>query len=294
MPLILIILGCDNPADELSQSWQIDRLRVLAVAAEPAEPRPGDVVSFTSLVVSPVEPVGMVTWFACLPDASNSYGCTGDTDALSALEGVDIENLTPEEQAALYKELVAAGLIGVEPFFSPVWTVPTDALDGLDEAERAEGLSALVSVTAIPAGESVDESDVELAYKRVPVSEAVTPNHNPGVVGWTVDGASVAAGERVTVARGDTAELTLVLADDARETYQFTDDDGAVDERVEEPYLTWYTQAGEFDQTATLDPDFTVEWTAPTEPATPDFSVWAVVRDRRGGMGWAELPLHVE
>ena len=41
--------------------------------------------------------------------------------------------MTEEELAALYAELVAAGLIGVEPYLPPVWQVPTDALDGLDE-----------------------------------------------------------------------------------------------------------------------------------------------------------------
>ena len=292
MPMILLLLGCDNPIDDLAQSWQIDRLRVLAVAAEPAEPRPGDTVTFPSLVVSPVAEVAMVTWFACLSEAADDFGCEIDADALSALDGVDPSTMTEEELAARSAELVAAGLIGVEPYLPPVWQVPTDALDGLDEDAKLEGLSAFVSVSAIPAGDGVTEADVELAYKRVVVSEAVTPNHNPGVVGFEVDGAAVDPGERVAASRGQTLSIRLVLAADALESYQFQLDDGTVDDRVEEPYFAWYTQDGSFDQENTLYPDDGVEWTAPD--AAGELSLWAVVRDRRGGMGWAELPLRVE
>lgn len=294
MPLILLLLGCDNPLDDLSQSWQIDRLRVLAVAAEPAEPRPGDTVTFTSLVVSPVVPVEMVTWFACLPESSDSYGCEIDSSILDDLQGTDFSSMTPEELAALYEQLVAAGLIGVEPYFAPTWQIPSTALDSLSESERLEGLSALVNVTAIPTGDDLTEADLELAYKRVVVSEAVTPNHNPGLVGLEVDGRAVDPTERVEATPGSTLELTLVFAADAIETYQYVLDDGTVESRTEEPYLTWYTQDGTFDQTATLSPDFTVEYTAPEQPANAEFSVWVVVRDRRGGMAWAELPLRVE
>ena len=51
--LIYAMLGC--VANQLSQSWQLDRLRVLGAQVEPAEPRPGETVSFTSLVYTPVE-----------------------------------------------------------------------------------------------------------------------------------------------------------------------------------------------------------------------------------------------
>ena len=46
--MLLFLLACSRI--EVSESWQIDRLRILAIAAEPAEPRPGDTVRFRSLV----------------------------------------------------------------------------------------------------------------------------------------------------------------------------------------------------------------------------------------------------
>lgn len=287
--LILLIAGCDTA--QLSQSWQIDRLRVLAVAAEPAEPRPGDTVNFTSLTVSPAVPVAMVTWFVCvLEDAA---GCAIDPSITEDLEGIDPSTLTPEELAELYAELQAAGLIGVEPFLPPVWVVPPDTLEGLDADARLEGLTATVSLTAIPDQEVVEEADLEVAFKRIPVSEATTPNHNPGPVELTVDGLAFAPGSRVALDRGQTYTLAVVLPDDAIEDYTYVRSDGTPETRTEEPYFTWYLQEGTFDQENTLYPYVEVQYTTPVEPTTEEQSVWVVVRDRRGGMAWAELPLRI-
>ena len=47
MPLALLLLpGCLTQS--LSPAWLVDRTRRLAVRAEPTEPRPGDLVTFTS------------------------------------------------------------------------------------------------------------------------------------------------------------------------------------------------------------------------------------------------------
>jgi len=287
--LLPLILGCG--ATQLSQSWQIDRLRVLAVAAEPAEPRPGDVVSFTSLTVSPAVPVAMTTWFVCVFE--DAAGCAIDPSVTEDLEGLDPSELSAEELAALYAELQAAGLIGVEPFLPPTWVVPADTLDALDATARLEGVTATVSVTAIPDQEVVDEGDLELAFKRVPVSEATTPNRNPGPVGLTVDGLAFPAGTRVALERGQTYTLAVSLPDDAIEDYTYVTQDGVSETRTEEPYFTWYLQEGSFDETDTLYPYVEVQYTTPASPTLEEQSVWVVVRDRRGGMAWTELPIRL-
>jgi hypothetical protein len=279
--LLLTLFACTTT--ELSQSWQIDRLRVLAVAADPAEPRPGDTVTFSSLVVSPDTAIAATIWFACL--GGDDYGCTVDPDLLAGLEGGD--DISPEELDALY----AAGFIGAEPFLPPVWNVPADALDALTPAERLEGLTALVNVTAVPEGDDIDESDVELAYKRVPVSEATTPNHNPVVTGITVDGEVIPEGTTVTLDRGEPYTIAATLADDAVETYAFVNDAGETESRTEEPYLSWYLEEGTFDQEYGLYPYLDTTYYVPTDPVKDTGTLWVVVRDRRGGMGWATLPI---
>lgn len=291
MYLILALLGCDNASAPLPESWQIDRLRILAVAAEPAEPRPGDTVTLSSLVVSPTGPVAMTVYFACMPENADDYGCSVDPTALDDLLSTDPSQLTPEEQAALFVQLQAAGLVGVEPYFPPSWVVPADALDGLTEAEQLEGVNAFVSLTSIPEGDDVQQGDLELAYKRVPVSTAATPNHNPAIATLTVDGIAIAPGATVEVDRGQGYVIGVTLADDAVEAYTYVDDAGVGEDRTEEPYLLWYTEQGGFDSTATLYPDLDVTYVVPEEPEGETGNLWVVVRDRRGGMSWAGLAL---
>ena len=49
--LALSAAGCGG--SDLAQEWQLDRLRILAVRATPAEPRPGDTVTFDRLLYVP-------------------------------------------------------------------------------------------------------------------------------------------------------------------------------------------------------------------------------------------------
>lgn len=290
--LPVLAAGCTSI--DLSQSFELDRLRVLAVAAEPAEPRPGDDVTFTSLVVSPARAVGLTTWFVC----ADLTSCSPDADLMGSLTG-DPAEMTPEEQAALFAELQAQGLIGVEPYYSPRWTVPDDYLDGLTDEQKLEGTTAVVTVTAIPTAEGdtaaldTDEAEVEVGYKRVPVSLATTPNHNPSFAGVRIDGIDIAPGATVTLARGQTYDIEVVLADDAVEDYDYVNTDGAAEVRTEEPYFSWYLQEGAFDQANTLWPYTTVSYTAAADGALTDQSIYAVVRDRRGGMAWVEQKIRV-
>jgi hypothetical protein len=283
----LFLLACTTA--ELSQSWQIDRLRVLGVASEPAEPRPGDVVTFSSLVVSPEQPWVGTAWMVCLDPEDVDLGCEVDT---SVLEG-DVD----------FAALQEAGFIGFEPYLPPTWTVPDDALDGLSAEEQLEGTNAFVNLAAFHEGETslgeglpgIDTEDVELAFKRVPISLASTPNNNPAVATLRVDGVDVQPDTVLVVDAGEPYTVEVVLADDAIETYTFVNGDGDEEDREEEPYFTFYAEEGEFDlgQTYAVWPDATVDWVAPASPEEAEQTLWAVVRDRRGGMAWATLRLRV-
>lgn len=288
----------------LSQPWQLDRLRVLAIQAEPAEPRPGDTVSFTSLVYAPagVEVAGAV-WFACLPQEADDFGCELDGSLLEELEGADPDSMSEEELLALYQEAQEAGLIGFEPGLPPSWEAPAEALEGLEGTELLEGRSAVVNLTVFPAqaeGGSDPSTDIEVVYKRLPVSEAVTPNHNPELTGFRVNGVGVESGGRLVVDPRYRYELEPLLTDDSVETYEYVNEEGEVEERTEEPYFSWYTEAGSFDQEYSLHPYSEALWTpgeawlTGSAPEGGEVRILAVVRDRRGGMAWGELTLVVQ
>jgi len=297
MPALVALfsIGCGDST--LAQEWQLDRLRVLAVRATPAEPQPGELVSFDSLLyVPPDTTLDGVTWFGCIPEGDIGFGCELDTSVLEDFENIDPATASPEELAELFTQLQEAGFIGYEPGFDPMWQVPADALDGFTDAEKQEGVNAIVNITAIPAGGA--EDDVELALKRVPVSLADTPNHNPDVTGIDISGAGFVSGTGTTadpyvLKAGGEMKLHPVIADDAVEDYTYLTSTGETESRTEEPYYAWYTDGGEFEQNISLPPYNYATYTAPKESGWSGIVV-VVMRDRRGGMGWKQVTVTVE
>lgn len=281
---LLLLLGCQSI--DLKEEWDLDRLRLLAVRAEPAEPRPGDTVTFTSLGYAP-EGEWSAIWFACV--AGSEMGCSFDPSLLDGME--DLATMTPEEQAEFIAALQSAGLIGIQPGFEPAWGVPEDALAGLTEDEALEGTSATVQVTLTTA------ADTELVLRRVPISLAPTPNVNPDIGTFDVDGDVLPPGAAMTASVGQTYELTATLLGEPEE-YDYVSTEGVSERRTEELEWRWYTDMGTIG--GALDLSFgedeenagTTSWTAPEEPGTG--VLHAVVLDGRGGMGWWSADVTVE
>lgn len=289
VPLVVAALALAScTTSDLTPGWKLDRMRILAVQAEPAEPSPGDTVSFSSLVYTPpgMELEG-VLWIGCLLSDAGDFGCELDTEALDAFSSADFENMSTDELAELYEAAVAAGLIGFEPALPPSWTAPEEALEGLEGDALLEGRSALVNLTAFPA-DAQDDSDVEIAYKRVPVSLSETPNSNPVMSGLLINGLQVESGDTFVGKIGFEYELEPIFTEASVETYDYINSAGETEERVEEPYFTWYTEDGSFDQEFSLYPYSSVVW---TPGAAESNKLMVVMRDRRGGMAWVEIDM---
>mgnify|MGYP000105800186 CR=1 FL=1 len=267
---------------DLSPTWLVDRPRVLAVVAEPPEVRPGEAATFSALIPDPTSEDDLFqVWLACpVDDAGNGFGCLTD------FSDVDLENATPEELADL-------GLIGVAPGpFPPTYVAPLDLLDDLSEEERLEGRYVNAQVTAFPgdltqatSATDIDFNEVEVAYKRLVVSEARTPNHNPSIATFVVDRLEVPADAVVQVDPKQEYDLGIQLPDGTRELYEFVTSSGEVEERVEEPYASWYSTGGEVQEEVTLYPYLESTWTSP-ETSGEEGTWYVVLRDRRGGMAW--------
>lgn len=293
--LLALTVGCGG--SDLAQEWQLDRLRILAVRAVPAEPRPGDTVSFERLLyVPPEQTLESVTWFGCIPEGDVGFGCSLDPSVLEDFQNLDFETATPEELGELFAALEAAGFIGAEPGFAPTWTAPVDALDGLSDAQKQEGRNAIVNITAVPTDAA--EEDIELALKRVPVSENDTPNHNPEVTAILVSGPGLMGGsgteaDPYLLKKGAEVQLTPEVPEEAYEPYTYLTSTGEVEDRFEEPYWSWYTDGGEFSQNISLPPYAYVAWTAP-EKSGWEGLIAVVMRDRRGGMGWKQVWVQVQ
>ena len=291
LPLLLGLSACVIGSDkytkprDLPQASIVDRLRVLAVKAEPPEARPGELVTLEGLIVDPNLDSPLVIWLACESDddSGTGLGCAIDFNAVLS-------------STSNFEELVEAGVIGMEPGFSPSYTPPEDLLDNLAEEDRAEGLYLTIQVTAIPSNlltassdqtEEFDFNAIEIAYKRLIVSEADTPNENPEITGFMVNGQTIAPGQVAEIEADTTTSLEPIFSSDSVQTYEYTTRDGVVETREEEPYLTWYTSAGSYFSPYSIYPFFETKWFQ-SETTDTEGSWWVVVRDRRGGMTWHE------
>jgi hypothetical protein len=297
VPALALLAGCVINSDrwprprDLTADWNVQKARILGIAAEPAEALPGELVEFEALFGAPPDapPDLTVLWLACpVDDEGTGFGCLTD------LGSVDLETADPEDLAELgfigLQTVDATGVAGLPPRYP----VPADLLDGLSEQERLEGRYVVVQLLAFPtelleespeALEELDFSVVISAYKRLVVSDAETPNANPDIGVFTVDGLPIPAGAVVTVEPEQIYELGIALPEGAIETYRYLTSDGVVEERVEEPYASWYTTGGEMFEEVTLWPRIDASWQAPE--ASGETGFWYIVlRDRRGGMSW--------
>jgi hypothetical protein len=259
----------------------------LAIKAEPPELQPGETAAFSALLIDPFDEVAFTVWSACPPQDA---GGVDSTCGLNFDLDFDPANLTGNE-------LEESGVIGFEPFLPPTYVPPQDALDGLDEFERREGIQVPVFAAGLSSDliegedndpEAFDFNQVEVAYKRLVVSEALTPNGNPAIEGFLIDGIVVDPDAVVEVDPGQEYEVGAWLAEGTVEVYQYVDDNGEQEERVEEPYIKWFTDAGTLLEDATLYPFLDATWRAPSvEDDIQEGTWWAVIRDRRGGINWA-------
>ena len=130
---------------------------------------------------------------------------------------------------------MADGFLGLDPFVPPSWTVPETYLDGLSEDQKLEGITSIITVMALSDCDALMQGDVEdaqsildagkddseIAYKRIPVSLAATPNNNPVLTGISVDDFIPVVGARVTLDAGQTYSLAVHLSETSVETYTY-------------------------------------------------------------------------
>ncbi|MFT6142398.1 MAG: hypothetical protein ACJAV2_000257 [Myxococcota bacterium] len=280
--LCLLLPACVINADkyprprDLTPAWKTPSLRILAIQAEPPEIQPGEDATFTALFADPEGEAGGTLWVACSPEETTPFGCAIDLSILS-------EDATPDD-------LADAGVIGFEPTFPPEWTAPQDALDSLDDQDRAEGLGFTVQATVLPPDGADPDAEFDFAtfesgYKRIIVSEAPTPNDNPIIESFSVDGVLIGPDDTAEVDAGQSYELGVVIPDTTIQTYEYINPDGVLEERIEEPFVSWYATEGSAMEATTLYPFTQSDWTAPDLQEEVGFW-YAVVRDRRGGVSW--------
>jgi hypothetical protein len=290
---------------------RVEQTRVVAVRATPAEARPGELVNWEAIVVSPLRDVSAarIDWALCSSPRNPADSITVG----SACFGAADPNAGPMA--------VVTPLVGMQGQRAQA-TIPSDACRkiGPEVPQKSDTGSAQRSPDADITGGyqlpvrlvltdttgqdvSFDRQRVRCNLASAPAAaareyeERYKPNQNPVIVALEFTGlpTAVDGSARFGVQRGSRITIRVQWAVEAKETYVLFDPIAReVRERSENLEVGWFTNGGEFDRDRTtadgdfpvssnqmvLDPDF-------TEPAT----VWVVLRDDRGGVGTTRLTI---
>lgn len=314
VPLAFVACGSD-----LTPRTAVTDLRILAIKADPPEVMPGESSSISALVADPTGEGRTLEWILVL--------CTPDAITGSCIEYDEkLETYPTEEEAQLEYAKCCARASEVapsQPLFELSGTAFTTLetadgmLEGLDEQASIEGVNAQLNLLYCVAGvctSGLDDPDASssldtltsslppdestLAIKRIRVSTASSGerNVNPQLDGVFVDGLKHDEDAPLEANPGVTYRLVPQLSAGSLQVYTDVYTDGTAASRVEEPYFSWYTTAGDFEEyysEYSID-DGAMMWTAPSGSSQTDAEVIVVVWDRRGGIDWTRFQVHLE
>lgn len=279
---LLTLASCVPDLDQRTSI--VDRPIVLAVVAEPAEAAPGASVAYHALVATPDGEASApaLAWAYCTQpkppteDDAVAAACVDDPGIAIAGTGADATGTIPAK---------ACQLFGPNPPGDGFRPRDPDPTGGFYQPVRVRG-DALLSfgLDRIACDLANAPPDVVAAYRA-----RYHANRNPPPPALDAP-ATVAPGQAITLHAGWPA--------DAAEPYVSYDlATVALVDRREAMRVSFYATAGRFDTDAAGvaedDPATAVDdaWTAPAAPAT--VTLWAVLRDSRGGVSITRTTIDV-
>jgi hypothetical protein len=298
LALALSVSACTRGFDPFNK---VDKLRVLAVRAEPPALAPGESAELAALVYEPDGDELEYRWSWCpLPTTSlNGYECPLDEEQFAAL----VEQLIPGAGA-----LVPSFELSLEPEAAFHYVIDPDLLQQVCEATQSadvpglellpdceRSLAITISLEVSAGGESVT------AIKELPIffDGQDADNENPSIGEVTAahgggpesvldedEPSSLIADRRYDV----TAEVSLSNS----QTFQPepTDDDPDPVPERESLFMTWFVTGGSTDskRTTFIDGEVGLDVLENNSWQTPDAAaagtLFLVLQDERGGVGW--------
>lgn len=266
LPLVLSCGGRDEDPPNLLK----DAYRVLAVEVSPPEARPEDQVTLRVHDFNPTlldealpEQAPFYVWSVCL----YSMGAAMQYDCIDPM----LERYFSTEGPELTLDLGPQGL-NVRVLLAMLsQAIPKEVTEefGIKPPSLEEGFDIFVRIYS-----GLEDQPRKETVKRVRISEAASPNHNPG--------APKIVAEQLEVKRGEELPLRLELAEGSAEMMA---------EELETLQYSWYTTAGELDRFRGSEEQLENTFIAPDEPGPARISVF--VRDQRGGVSTASLDINV-
>jgi hypothetical protein len=310
LALALGTTGCD---EEFKPETLLSGFRVLGVRANPAELKPGQTAVLQALIVDPSRPGkrNTVLWLGCDPDPFN-LGRSACSDVGELADPAALTAPSPDGgQAELPPGMHVIGFNE-----NAAYTAPADAFAQLPESDPRRKAGTVAQVLAITVAEEVSlgASQAELAALfervrnkevqsvmalfRIRISEDAQANKNPELSELLVDGAKLPLGARLRLPASVKTNLTLTAPASSFEEFdQLTPDNPQPVHKTETLIAAWYSTAGRFTEARVAIGSETEElFTAPggsakePVPENRSGSMFAVVRDTRGGQTWVEYP----
>jgi hypothetical protein len=315
----LALGACGDFSDDEARFSELDRLRVLAVRSEPADLLVGDVATLSALTFEPEQRELEYAWSWCPSrrDIADGGGCRIEEAELQrAWDTLDTGRELPAYDLGTSREAELAHVFSAD-VLSPLCAALSA---GEADAEQA-ALSCLLELE-VSVSLSVRSADAEVtAVKRLVLLgediDATERNQNPAPTGELLvrdiredrlleDGDTLAADHEYA--------LSLVLDESTSEPFLPSALPGAElgERRRETLVMSWFVTEGSFpsdglfgdgdgpiaggegERTTFVDgqSDFSAllgnEWRLPRRLESSEATLVLVLRDERGGVGWAE------
>jgi hypothetical protein len=301
--LAALATGCDFG---FKPQGLVEDLRVLGVRSTPADLAPGETARLEALTPDPSGRPTTVLWLGCEADPFNlNRTACADTQLLddpASFVGGELPN--------------GVSLIGFNQ--TAAYSTPPTLFDVLPAEDSRRVSGTVGQVLALAVAEAISpfatQPELEALFDRVKrkelksvvsifrvhVSESPERNANPVLGSLTVDGLAWPEGAPLAVTPGAPVTVDLEVPDADFEPYTSLTPDGPVASQ-ERLLVAWYSTSGRLEPPrAALREDVKTVFTPPGSgdvtdpvPAARTGTLWAVVRDTRGGQSWREWPLYV-
>jgi len=304
----LLLTACED----LTPSWQLDRLRILAISAEPAALQPGESTRFSALVVDePLNRPLTFLWLGCTADPFNANRgpCTDEdflkapADFMAAFLQEPSSDSTPENS---YIQFLGMGTQSEEYY------VPEELFSIFPEGHPQRKVGTFGMVLLMVIAEALPENhtpqdvallvqraqdkhvDSQMALFRIPVRESdEPPNQNPVISHLLVDNLPQDKSALVFLERDKKYRLDFAVPPESFEEYvEITHLETT--RKTEALFAFFFSTCGKLE-----DDSFNFETSTRTTLLTPNGKnirncpsniqrLFAVIRDSRSGHTWHE------
>lgn len=280
----LVTLAAAACGPDFEPASIVDRLRVLAIRAEPAAAQPGEEISLEPLVADPF---------------GNERALSYEWAPCASVDGEKLTVLAPED-CVVAEDLT---VLSTDSIFT--YALPPEAAKLKSFVDLLSGSGTLllpVRLIVRPAAASDSDADaetteIERAIAQVAIVFEGDPNQNPSFEQLTVDSLVSLDEDAIPLSPREVilqADWTAESVEDYEVVAQGTKE---VIEQQEAMDVAWFASVGSFDPDHSSEGHDFVKFTLEEDRPPPENAaalLWAVLTDGRGGVDWLQRSVAIK